>query len=290
MADGRTFAGDSRAITHAQRLRSRDGYFAPESVIRRLGNTPLVPFLGGGPAVLLQVAHPLVAAGVSDHSEVGHDLWRRLVQTLRALYLIAFGTKEEADRAAEVVQAVHTRVRGCTRTQLGPFPPGTPYSAADPELMLWVHATLVQASLAAYERFVGSLSREDRERYYQEMALVARLFGTPAGVIPRSLSDFREYFVAEINGGTIVVTAPAQEVAAVILAAQLPVPLRVFVPAHRLSTAALLPPRLRDQYGLRWSVFHELALQLAARSMRITAMPVLAVASRLAPTTGRLAA
>jgi uncharacterized protein (DUF2236 family) len=290
MAAGRAFAGDSRAITHAQRLRSRDGYFAPESVIRRLGNTPLVPFLGGGPAVLLQVAHPLVAAGVSDHSEVGHDLSRRLVQTLRALYLIAFGTKEEAERAAEVVQSVHTRVRGCTRTQLGRFPPGTPYSAADPELMLWVHATLVQASLAAYERFVGPLSRGDRERYYQEMALVARLFGTPAGVIPRSLADFREYFAAEINGGTIVVTEPAQEVAAVILAAQLPVPLRVLVPAHRLSTAALLPQRLRDQYGLRWSVFHELALQLAARSLRITAMPVLAVASRLVPTTGRLAA
>ena len=149
MTDGRSFAGDSRAITHAQRLRSRDGYFAPESVIRRLGNTPLVPFLGGGPAVLLQVAHPLVAAGVSDHSQVRHDLWRRLVQTLRALYLIAFGTKEEAERAAEVVQAVHTRVHGCTRIQLGRFPPGTPYSAADPELMLWVHATLVQASLAA---------------------------------------------------------------------------------------------------------------------------------------------
>jgi uncharacterized protein (DUF2236 family) len=253
-------------------------------VIRRLGNTPLVPFLGGGPAVLLQVAHPLVAAGVSDHSQVGHDLWHRLVQTLRALYLIAFGTKEEAERAAEVVQAVHTRVHGRTRTQLGRFPPGTPYSAADPELMLWVHATLVRASLDAYERFVGPLSGEDRERYYQEMALVARLFGTPAGVIPRSLADFREYFAAEINGGTISVTAPAQEVAAVILAAQLPVPMRVFVPVHRLSTAALLPPRLRDQYGLRWSVFHELALQLAARSMRITAIPVLAVASRLAPT------
>jgi len=290
MTAGRVFTGDSRAITHAQRLRSRDGYFAPESVIRRLGNTPLVPFLGGGPAVLLQVAHPLVAAGVSDHSQVGHDLWHRLVQTLRALYLIAFGTKEEAERAAEMVQAVHTRVHGCTRTQLGRFPPGTPYSAGDPELMLWVHATLVQASLAAYERFVGPLSHEDRERYYQEMALVARLFGTPAGVIPRSLADFREYFAAEINGRTIAVTAPAQEVAAVILAAQLPVPLRVFVPAHRLSSAALLPPRLRDQYGLRWSVFHELALQLAARSLRITAVPVLAVASRLAPTIGRRAA
>ncbi len=259
-------------------------------MIRRVGNTPVVPFLGGGPAVLLQVAHPLVAAGVFEHSDVRRDLWRRLVQTLRALYLIAFGTKEEAERAAEAVQAVHAHVHGATRTQLGRFPPGTRYSARDPDLMLWVHATLVQASLAAYERFVQPLSREDQERYYQEMALVARLFGTPASVIPRSLADFREYFAAQISGETIAVTAPAKEVAAVILEARVPAPMRVFVPAHRLSTAGLLPPRLRGHYGLRWSAFHELALPLAARSMRITATPVLAVASRLTPPTGRLAA
>jgi uncharacterized protein (DUF2236 family) len=259
-------------------------------VIRRLGNTPLVPFLGGGPAVLLQVAHPLVAAGVVDHSDVRRDLWRRLVHTLRALYLIAYGTKEDADLAAESVQAVHAHVRGATQTQLGRFSPGTPYSACDPELMLWVHATLVQASLAAYEQFVHPLSREDRERYYQEMALVARLFGTPASVIPHSLADFRGYFAAQISGETIAVTAPAKEVAAVILAARLPAPLRLFVPAHRLSTAGLLPPLVREQYGLRWSTFHELALQLAARSMRIAATPLLAAASRLTPTTERLAA
>src|SRR5713226_6272774 len=188
MAGSQSSRGDAHTITHAQRLKGRDGYFAPDSVIRRLGNTPLVPLLGGGPAVLLQVAHPLVAAGVVDHSDVGRDLWRRLVHTLRALYLIAYGTKEEAERAAEVVQAVHAHVHGATRAQLGRFPPGTPYSATDPELMLWVHATLVQASLAVYERFVHSLSGEDQERYYQEMALVARLFGTPASVIPRSLA------------------------------------------------------------------------------------------------------
>ena len=75
-----------------------------------------------------------------------------------------------------------------------------------------------------------------------------------------------------------------------ILEARLPTPLRVFVPAHRLSTAALLPPRLRDHYGLRWSTYHELALQLAARTMRITATPILAAASRLTPMTERLAA
>jgi len=290
VAESWVSTGDSRTTTHAQRLKSRDGYFAPESVVRRLGNTPLVPLLGGGPAVLLQVAHPLVAAGVFDHSDVRRDLWRRLVHTLRALYLITFGTKEEADRAAELVQAVHAHVYGSTRTQLGRFQPGTPYSASDPELMLWVHATLVQASLTAYGRFVHPLSREDQERYYQDMALVARLFGTPPSVIPRSLADFREYFAAQLSGETIAVTAPAKEVAAVILEARLPAPLRLFVPAHRLSTAGLLPPRLRDQYGLRWSTFHELALQLAARSMRMTATPVLAAASRLTPTTGRLAA
>jgi uncharacterized protein (DUF2236 family) len=264
-------------------LASRDGYFAPESVIRRVGNTPITPFLGGGPAVLLQVALPLVAAGVVQHSDYRHDLWRRLARTLRALYLIAYGTKAEADQAGETVQAVHAHVHGETQTRLGPFPPGTRYSASDPELMLWVHATLVQASLAAYERFVQALTPEEQERYYQEMALVARIFGTPASVIPRSLVEFRDYFTAQIASATITVTAPAEEVAAVVLEAPLPAPLRLLVPAHRLATAGLLPPRLRHEYGLRWTPLHDLALPLAARSVRLTTTPILSAASRLTP-------
>src|SRR6266511_4372326 len=114
---GRTAGARSR--THAERLASRDGYFAPESVIRRLGNSPLTPFLGGGPAVLLQVAHPLVAAGVGHNFDYHRDLWKRLVRTLRALYLVAFGTKAEAERAGAAVQAVHAHVRGLTDAPLG---------------------------------------------------------------------------------------------------------------------------------------------------------------------------
>src|SRR6187397_1840349 len=110
------------ALTHADRLVSRDGYFAPESPIRRLGNTPLTPFLGGGPAVLLQVAPPLVAAGVVHHSDFRRDLWRRLIRTLGALYLITYGSKKEADRAGQAVQAVHECVRGETLDRLGRFP------------------------------------------------------------------------------------------------------------------------------------------------------------------------
>jgi len=268
---------------------SRDGYFPPESVIRRVGNSPLTPFLGGGPAVLLQVAHPLVAAGVVQHSDYRGDLWRRLGRTLRALYLITYGARAEAQRAAEAVRTVHSRVQGKTDVQLGPFPPGTPYSASDPALMLWVHATLVEASLTVYQRFVRALSSEDQERYYREMALVARLFGTPASVIPPSLPEFHDYFAAEIAGETVAVTAPAREVAAVILDAPLPAPMRLLLPAHRLATAGLLPPRLRHEYGLRWGPLRELVLPFAARSLRLATTPALIAASRLTPLRQELA-
>jgi uncharacterized protein (DUF2236 family) len=275
--------GDPRGRTHAERLASRDGYFQPESVIRRVGNSPLVPLLGGGPAVLLQVAHPLVAAGVVYHSDYQTDLWQRLLRTLRALYLIVYGSKEEAETAGEAVQAVHAHVHGSTRERLGPFPVGTPYSASDPDLMLWVHATLVEASLAAHRRFVGRLAPGEEEAYYKEMGLVARLFGLPPTALPARLADFRDYVEAQLTGREICVTAPAREVAAVILEAPLPAPLRLLVPAHRLATAALLPQSVREEYGLRWSRAHALPLALAARSLHMFAVPLLRAAGRVSP-------
>lgn len=285
-----TMPAMSKERTHAERLRSRDGYFAPESVIRRVGNTPLVPFLGGGPAVLLQVAHPLVAAGVAEHSAFRRNLWRRLVRTLRALYLITYGSRHEADAAGLAVQRVHEGVRGVTRTRLGRYPPGTAYAACDPELLLWVHATLVESSLAVYTRFVEPLTAREQERYYEEMTVVARLFGVPGSVIPPTLRAFREYWAEQLAGDTLTVTPPAREVAAAVLDAPLPGPLRLVVPAHRLSTAGLLPPRLREEYGLRWSPLHELALPLAARAFKVASAPLLSATARLGPPPSALAA
>ena len=276
-------ADTPRARSHAERLASRDGYFAPESVIRRVGNTPVTPFLGGGAAVLLQVAHPLVAAGVAEHSAYEQDIWRRLVRTLRALYLITYGSKAEADRVGADVQAAHARVRGTTATRLGVFPAGTSYSAGDPELMAWVHGTLVHASLCAYQRFERCLPRADQERYYREMTLVARLFGTSAGVIPATLADFEEFFAAQIAGETIAVTEPAHEIARVILRAPLPVPLRLIVPAHRLATAEALPPRIRREYGLHVRALHRPLLTAAGHGMRLGALPILRVAGHVRP-------
>jgi uncharacterized protein (DUF2236 family) len=272
-----------RQRSHAERMASRDGYFPPESIIRRVGNTPVTPFLGGGAAVLLQIAHPLIAAGVANHSDYHRDLWRRLGRTLRALYLITYGTEAEAEHTAAAVQAIHSRVIGTTRSRLGRFPAGTAYSAADPDLMLWVHATLVHASLAAYQRFQQALTDDEQERYYQDMTVLARLFGVPETVIPRHLGDFRSYFDAQLTSETITVTEPARRVAAVILRAPLPVPIRLIAPAHRLATAALLPPRLRHEYELNWTPLHAFALEPAARAVKLTALPLLLAAAHLRP-------
>jgi uncharacterized protein (DUF2236 family) len=250
----------------------------------------VTPFLGGGAAVLLQVAHPLVACGVVDHSGYDRNLWRRLVRTLQALYLISFGDRHEAEQAGAAVQAVHARVHGRTREQLGPFPTGTPYSATDPELMCWVHATLVYSSLAAYERFVEPLTPEERERYHAEMNLVARIFGAPGEALPGSYREFCAYFEGELRSDAITVTRPAREVADVILAAPLPAPLRLLAPAHRLATARILPAELRREYGLRWTPLRELALPLAGASVRYTTAPILSIVGRMHTPGTRLAA
>jgi uncharacterized protein (DUF2236 family) len=264
-------------------MASTDGYFAPESVIRMVGNSPVTPFLGGGAAVLLQVAHPLVAAGVAEHSDFRRDLWSRLLRTLRALYLITYGSQAEADGIGEAVRSAHARVQGRTATPLGAFPAGTAYSAADPELMLWVHATLVDVSLSSYQRYERALTSDEQEAYYREMAVVAQVFGTPPAVIPSTLAEFREYFDAQLAGDAIEVTSPAREIAEVILDAPLPALMRFITPAHRMATGAHLPPRLREQYGLVQRRRSRLILPLAARSLKLTAWPLLRVSTRLSP-------
>jgi uncharacterized protein (DUF2236 family) len=262
-------------------MRATDGYFGPESVIRRLGNSPLLPLLGGGPAALLQVAHPLVAAGVAEHSDYRNDLWRRFVETLRALYFIVYGSREEADRAGAVVQAVHRTVRGRLDHRMGPFPAGTPYAADDPDLMLWVHATLVETSLAVHRRFISRLTTAEVEDYYRDMAVVGRIFGMPPDVIPPTLAEFRAYFAAELASGRIVVTPEAREVAAAIKHAPFPFPLRWVGPAQRLSAGAFLPEPIRGEYGLAWGPLRAVALGLAGRSLRLGAAPLFAATARL---------
>ena len=135
----------------------------------------------------------------------------------------------------------------------------------------------------------GMLSRESpatpprlvvvRDGEY-EMAVVAELFGTPPDVIPPSLEDFQSYFAAQIAGDRIAVTAPAREIAGVILRTPLPGPMRLLAPANRLATAAQLPPRLREEYGLRLPPAHGPLLSAAGFSVKFGSRPILQIAGR----------
>jgi uncharacterized protein (DUF2236 family) len=228
------------------------GYFAPDSMIWRLSRERLL-LLGGGRALLMQVAHPLVAAGVSDHSDYRENPWRRLEATMSSVWTAVFGTRAEADAVGARVKSMHAKVRGRIPHRMGPYPAGTLYSASSPALLMWVHATLVDSALAVYESWIRPLTADEREDYYEDMKLLAQIFGTPSSVIPATFADFRAYMQERLASEEIWVTPTAREISDSILDPPLPAPLRAgWRLGVGLATAGLLPPKLRDQYGLSW--------------------------------------
>lgn len=132
-----------------------------------------------------------------------------------------------------------------------------------------MHATLVDTGLVMYETFVGQLSEADREAFYADMKTVARVFGVPARVLPRTLADFRDYERRCVEQD-LVVSAAARAVAATVLDPPVPLPLRPPARVLNLATVGLLPAPIRTQYGLRWTPAHAMALRAAAASVRRT--------------------
>src|SRR2546423_7567214 len=127
------------------------GLFGPSSVTWRV-NREGVLLVGGGAALVLQVAHPLVAAGVATFSNYREDPWGRLYRTLDTTTAIVFGDSDTSAEASARLERIHSRVRGNTEEAGGRFPAGTPYEANDPELLMWVRATPLATSLMDYDR------------------------------------------------------------------------------------------------------------------------------------------
>jgi uncharacterized protein (DUF2236 family) len=227
------------------------GLFGPESEAWRIGRERVL-LLGGPAALLLQLAHPLVAAGVARHSDFRKDPFERLRATLDATLRISFGDRDQVEEAAARVEATHRRVQGTLATAVGPFPAGTPYAASDPELAMWVFATLVSVAIQMHQGFVGHLPRSRRIRYYEEAKGFAGLFSVTADVLPATYEDFREYVGAVEESGVLVVGEQARGLAQNVLTPPLPTVFRLTGPAARAITASLLPQRLRENFGLRW--------------------------------------
>jgi uncharacterized protein (DUF2236 family) len=248
--------------TPSRSTSTADGLFGPETLTWRV-NRELVLLLGGGRALLLQVAHPLVAAGVLQHSDYDTDPWGRLYRTLDVTTKIVFGDARTSGAAARRLHGVHAKVRGDA-------PDGTPYDARDPDLLVWVWATLVESSLLVYQRCVRRLSPEELERYYGEQTRFALACGVPDGHWPDGYAAFTRYFEEMIVAG-LDVGDDARLIARAVLRPPLPGPLRpAFASLVNLATAGLLPPRLREAYELRWSATRERLLAASLLAVRGT--------------------
>ena len=206
--------------------------------------------LSGPRALLMQAAHPLAVAGLLAHSSALEEPYERLARTAAVLNVIGFGSRDDADRVTRRVRAMHRRVRGRLSRPVGRFAAGTEYRADDPELLLWVLFTLVDSGLVVYRTYVGGLSREEESAYWADYRTVGRLFGLRASDMPRTLADLDDYRRSMLEGDTLVVTDWARERArAIVLEPPVPLAARPLVETANFVTIALLPDRIREQYG-----------------------------------------
>lgn len=239
----------------------------PGSVSWRI-NRERAMLLGGGCALLSQLAHPLVAAAVAEHSDFGSDPLARLRRTLSASLSLLFGTAAEAEAAAGRIRAAHDRVRGTLAEPAGRFPAGAPYRAQDPMLLAWVQATLLDTSLRTYEAFVAPIGIQDRRRYYEESSTIARMIGIPDGVRPPTYDEFVEEWERILSSDEIAVGGPARRLARDVLYPRIGrLPRRLFTPAAQ-ATIGLLPPAVRERYGYRWTRAQDAIFRASAAAFR----------------------
>jgi uncharacterized protein (DUF2236 family) len=223
------------------------GLFGPDSEAWRLDREAML-LLGAGPrALLLQLAHPKVAAGVADHSDFRTDPWRRLDGTLRSYLRIIYGSTAVARAEIRRLNGLHRTIRG------------TGYDARDPDLSLWVHATLVDSTIVAYDAWAEPLPRDRAARFYEETKPIARAFGVPEVSLPADLDAFDGYLSDQMGpGGPVRVGPTARELAEAILHPPLPgVLARVGVHPRLYDwtlwpSIGLLPPSIREAYGFSW--------------------------------------
>jgi uncharacterized protein (DUF2236 family) len=242
----------------------------PASGVGRKINRELVVLLGWGPAVLLQLAHPLVAAGVADHSPFGKGLRAysaRVHRTVGAMLTITFGTDADARDVIARINAIHGRVHGTLGEAAGPFAAGTVYCARDPHLLNWVHTTLLHSLPQAYELFVGPLTREEKDRYCAEAADAGARFGIPDQLLATRFDAVERYMQHMLACGELSVIPRARDLARALLWTPLG-PVSPLFRLARLITVAQLPPSIRGQYGFAWTATDEMRFRRITRLVR----------------------
>src|SRR5215213_8581160 len=174
-------------------------YFTDDSMLRRVIRETVVAF-SAPRTLLMQASHPVAFAGFFAHTGALDDPYARLQRTVRVLGLIGFGDKAEAQKATARVRDIHSRISGSLTEPAGRFPAGTPYSATDPDLLLWILACMADSALVVYQRYVRSLSRSERDAFWQDYKIVGREFGLREADMPAEIEDLERYMRGMVEG------------------------------------------------------------------------------------------
>jgi len=251
-----------------------DSYFDDTSMLRRVHREFAVA-LSGPRALLMQAAHPVAFEGFFAHSGALDEPYERLRRTAEVMNTIGFGSRADADRATRRVRSMHGKIRGELERPAGRFPAGTPFAADDPELLLWVLATLVDSALVYYDKYVESMSEAERDAYWQDYRVVGRLFGLKDDEMPADIGEFDAYMHAMLHGSDLHVTPAARELALQIVMRP-PVGLRKrpVLEVVNFITVGLLPPGLRREFGLSWDPLRALMLRGGAEYAKRVLVPL----------------
>lgn len=238
----------------------RAGIHGPGSAAWHLERDAAI-FLGGGRAVLLQLAHPFVAYAIHHHSKTRNDVIGRFQRTFDNVFAISFGDLDHAFTAARRVFNIHTRIVGAIEEDTGAFPAGTRYHANDVDSLLWVWATLIDTVVVVHERMRGPLPETLKEAYYRDTCSFARLFAIPDRALPPSWGAFRDYVERTVAGPVLTVTRPAREMSGFLFGGALGSTVAAV-------TASMLPPRLRRDFGLTYGMRERLTARAALGAAR----------------------
>lgn len=222
------------------------GVFGPDTVTWRIDREAVI-FLGAGRALLLQLAHPWVAAAIAEHSKTLADPIGRFHRTFDIVFAMVFGSLDRAMLSSRQLHRRHGMIVGEMPETIGPFAAGSRYCANDIPSLRWVHATLVETALMAHDLVLPPLGAAEREHYWAESRTFGALFGLTTDDLPADWSGFAAYTNAMVQSDTLTVSPAAREIAAQIFGGARPWlrPPRWY----RALTASLLPERLRAGFG-----------------------------------------
>ena len=239
-----------------------NGFFGPGSVTWQV-NRECGVFLGAGRAALLQLAHPWVATSLVHHSNLMHDAIGRFHSTFRVVYTMLFGSRAQALAASRQLYRRHSGVRGELPHAIGSHAAHEHYEANEVSALRWVYATLVDSALLAYGTVLPPLSAAEREAYYAESKRFGTLCGLPPKSLPETWADLQTYMADMLDSPELALDATAIALGRNVLSG---VGTWVRPPrAYRALTAAWLPPRFREGFGLAFSEAEQRSVGRARR-------------------------